>query len=309
MGLCWSFIFLIIVYDKPNEDRSISSEELIFIEKGISDVKYLLTNDKNANSLKIPWKSILFSLPVWSICLAHFARGWTFYFLLTNQPAFLNAFGFNITENGTFGLLPHLFKVCLAFSSGFLADFMKLKLLWSTTTVRKFMTCTGYLTEGTCLFFMCFVRNSFVGILLLTIGVGTSGLIVSGWHLNHQDLSQRFASIIAGFTALIGTSAGILSPIVAGILTENQDINGWRSVLFICSFVLYFCSIFYFLFGSAEIQIWANGDQKQEKVRYNSERFPQLFSPPSPLDHLSKPIQNTSNSSPTFPYQSFIQTN
>lgn len=88
--------------------------------------------------------------------------------------------------------------------------------------ILYFDSFEGYLTEGTCLILMCFVRNPFVGILLLTIGVGTSGLIVSGWHLNHQDLSQRYASIIAGFTALIGTSAGIISPIVAGILTKDQ---------------------------------------------------------------------------------------
>ena len=215
-------IFLFVVSNKPSEDRTISPDELLFIEKGIADVKYLLSDDQNGREAAIPWRSILFSLPVWSICLAHLARGWTFYFLLTNQPAFLHALGFDISENGTFGSLPHLTKVCIAFASGFIADFMKWKLLWSTTSVRKFMTCAGYLTEGTCLFLMCFVRSPLLGILLLTIGVGTSGLIVSGWHLNHQDLSQRYASIIAGFTALIGTSAGILSPIVAGILTKDQ---------------------------------------------------------------------------------------
>lgn len=69
---------------------------------------------------------------------------------------------------------------------------------------------------------MCYVTNPYIGITLLTIGVGSSGLMVSGWHLNHQDLSPRYASVIAGFTAVIGTSAGIVSPIVAGLLTKQQ---------------------------------------------------------------------------------------
>jgi len=83
------------------------------------------------------------SLPVWAICCAHFARGWTFYLLLTNQPAFLNAFGFGVTENGTLGSLPHIMTVIVALSSGFIADYMRLDLLCSTTNVRKIMTCTG----------------------------------------------------------------------------------------------------------------------------------------------------------------------
>jgi hypothetical protein len=92
---------------------------------------------------KIPWKLIFGSFPVWSICCAHFARGWTFYLLLTNQPSFLNAFGFGVTENGTLGSLPHILTVLVALSSGFIADYMRLNLLWSTTNVRKIMTCSG----------------------------------------------------------------------------------------------------------------------------------------------------------------------
>ncbi|CAF4877681.1 unnamed protein product, partial [Rotaria sp. Silwood2] len=183
--------------------------------------------------------------------------GWTFYLLLTNQPAFLNAFGFGVTENGTLGSLPHIMKVLIALLSGFIADYMRLNLLWSTTNVRKIMTCTGYIIEGTCLLIMCHVKNPYIGITLLTIGVGSSGLMVSGWHLNHQDLAPRYASVLAGFTAVIGTSAGIISPIVAGLLTKEQDLIGWRHVFTIASLVLYISSLFYMIFASGDLQSWA----------------------------------------------------
>jgi hypothetical protein len=48
-----------------------------------------------------------------------------------------------VTENGTLGSLPHIMTVIVALSSGFIADYMRLDLLWSTTIVRKIMTCTG----------------------------------------------------------------------------------------------------------------------------------------------------------------------
>ena len=94
--------------------------------------------------------------------------------------------------------------------------------------------------EATCLLIMCRVTNPYMGIGLLTLGVGSSGLMVSGWHLNHQDLSPRYASVLAGFTAVIGTSAGIISPIVAGLLTEKQVGNFYLN--------LYLFPICFFLF-------------------------------------------------------------
>ncbi len=132
-----------MIYEKPDEHPTISEEELIYIEKSVADVKSLYDENETHSISKVPWKLILISLPVWAICCAHFARGWTFYLLLTNQPAFLNAFGFGVTENGTLGSLPHIMTVLIALCSGFIADYMRLNLLWSTTNVRKIMTCTG----------------------------------------------------------------------------------------------------------------------------------------------------------------------
>ena len=143
LGLFWSLAFVSLVSEKPNEHPTISEEELIFIEKSLEDVRGLYGKKDGSGEETIPWKAIVLSLPVWAICWAHFARGWTFYLLLTNQPAFLQAFGFGVTENGTLGSFPHILKVLVALSSGFIADFLRWNLLWSTTNVRKTMTCAG----------------------------------------------------------------------------------------------------------------------------------------------------------------------
>jgi hypothetical protein len=85
---------------------------------------------------------------------------------------------------------------------------------------------------------MCYVTDPYCGIGLLTLGVGSSGLMVSGWHLNHQDLSPRYASVLAGFTAVIGTSAGIISPIVAGLLTKEQ-VEDFNVNVFLFSIIIF----------------------------------------------------------------------
>ncbi|CAF0807251.1 unnamed protein product [Didymodactylos carnosus] len=297
LGLIWSLTFILLIYDSPREHPTISKAEKDHIEKSIAEVASLY------EPKPVPWRAILTSLPVWAIAFAHFARGWTFYLLLTNQPAFLNAFGFSVAENGTLGSLPHIMKVLVALQSGFLADYMRLKLWWSTKTVRKIMTCTGYIVEAMCLMVVCHVHNGYIGIALLTIGVGASGLMVSGWHLNHQDLAPRYASVLAGFTAFIGTTAGIISPIIAGILTRKQDILGWTYVFTICSLVLFGAAIFYFFFAAGDLQIWATHVETQT-VRLHSEKLPSVTA----FEHSIQedvPIKKQKNNSQSFMTSSY----
>ena len=46
----------------------------------------------------IPWRRILTSAPVNALSVCNFSRNFVFFFLLTNEPLFLNVFGYNIAE-------------------------------------------------------------------------------------------------------------------------------------------------------------------------------------------------------------------
>ena len=47
----------------------------------------------------IPWGSILTSVPLWAIVVAHFSYNWTFYTLLTLLPTYMsNILGFSIQQ-------------------------------------------------------------------------------------------------------------------------------------------------------------------------------------------------------------------
>jgi len=47
---------------------------------------------------KIPWVDILTSLPVNALNVCNFARSFVFFMLLTNEPAYLNVFNYNLAE-------------------------------------------------------------------------------------------------------------------------------------------------------------------------------------------------------------------
>lgn len=59
-------------------------------------------------------------------------------------------------------------------------------------------------------------------VFLLTLGVGMNGAIYSGFKINHLDITPRFAGILMAFTNCTANLAGLLAPIIAGILIDGK---------------------------------------------------------------------------------------
>lgn len=82
IGLIWYVVWIIVVADTPERDSRISSEELRYI------TEILNTSDKK-KPVKLPWRAVLTSLPVWAITVSHFSENWGFYTQLTQLPTFM----------------------------------------------------------------------------------------------------------------------------------------------------------------------------------------------------------------------------
>ncbi|KAG2467242.1 S17A5 protein, partial [Polypterus senegalus] len=67
-------------------------------------IKHKVGIDSGSNTIPhltktIPWGSILKSVPLWAIVMAHFSYNWSFYTLLTLLPTYMkNILGFNIQQ-------------------------------------------------------------------------------------------------------------------------------------------------------------------------------------------------------------------
>ena len=77
--LLWWWWF---VEDSPDQDRSITDQELEYLQNTIG-----VTEREVACSP--PWRAMLTSKPVWAIIIAHFTENWGFYTLLTSLPMFM----------------------------------------------------------------------------------------------------------------------------------------------------------------------------------------------------------------------------
>ncbi|KAI3379811.1 hypothetical protein SNEBB_005412 [Seison nebaliae] len=252
VSIVWVLVAYFLLYSTPRDDPNVTAIEMETINAGTS----LTTLNVDDSRPYTPWKEILTSLPVWSIALGQFARSWVFFLMLSNEPVYLSLFNFNLATNGVLSSLPHIVMVITAFTSGFIADAFIIDWRKSITLTRKVFTATGFSIEAISLLVLGFIRTGPWALVCLSIGIGMSGLTVSGWQINHLDLTKRHTGIVAGFGATIGNFAGILSPFIAGVLTKHQTLEQWRLVFVITSCIIIVCTLFYLLFGSGERQQW-----------------------------------------------------
>ena len=65
-------------------------------------------------------------------------------------------------------------------------------------------------------------HDTFLAVGLFTLALGFSGLSMSGYNVNHLDISPRYAGILLGITNCAATIPGIVGPYVVGFLTNNE---------------------------------------------------------------------------------------
>ncbi|XP_069462354.1 sialin isoform X2 [Ambystoma mexicanum] len=129
-GIIWFVLWMIIVSDTPETHRTISPSEREYI---IASLQNQMSTQKS-----IPCGSMVKSLPLWAIIVAHFSYNWTFYTLLTLLPTYMKEIlRFNAQENGFLSALPYLGCWSCMILTGLLADYMREKLNISTVVVRK----------------------------------------------------------------------------------------------------------------------------------------------------------------------------
>jgi len=208
----------------------------------------------------VPWSKIATSLPFWACAVAHFANNWGFYTLLTCLPKYmLDVLQFDMTQNGILSALPYIGTWFLMIGGGQLADRLRVPHRLTTTTVRKLFCAAGLIIPG-----LFLIAIGFLGcdrILIVTsivISIGSTGLAVSGFAVNHLDLAPTYAGTLLGLTNTLATIPGILGPQVVGALTYHAStLTQWQKVFYITTSIYVFSAAVFAVFGSGRLQEWA----------------------------------------------------
>lgn len=254
VGVLWFILWAFLVSDTPEAHKTISPVEKEFI---ISSLQHELSSKKS-----VPWLSILTSLPLWSIVIAHFSYNWTFYTLLTLLPSYMkDVLRFNIQEDGYLSALPYFGCWACMMIVGQLADYLRQNQLLTTIAVRKIWTLIGMLGPAVFLVAAGYTGCNYkLAVALLTISSTLGGFNMSGFSINHLDIAPSYAGILLGITNSFATIPGMVGPVIAKSLTHYNTIEEWKSVFYIAAAIDVFGALFFLLFGKGEVQSWALND-------------------------------------------------
>ena len=252
-GCVWCLVWFVLCHSSPSSHPRISAAERYYIEKSMESCE-------TSVKLPVPWTKIATSRPVWACAIAHFANNWGYYTLLTCLPKYMrDVLQFDMTQNGILSGLPYLVTWLLMTAGGQLADCLRAPHRLQTGTVRKLFCAVGLLIPGIFLTTIGFLGcNRFLIVSAVVIAVGSSGLAMSGFGVNHLDLAPEHAGTLMGLTNTLATIPGFLGPQVVGALTYQASNRAqWQKVFYISTAIYCFGAAVYVVFGSGKLQDWA----------------------------------------------------
>ncbi|KAL6437426.1 hypothetical protein ACFW04_005133 [Cataglyphis niger] len=273
LTILWSTVFLYYGADSPAEHRSISQKEREYIEESLRTTE---TKDEDKNESKqkrIPWKEIFTSLPMWALIITHCSQNWGYLTLLTEMPNYMTGVIKNIEKSGLFSALPYLVMWILSFPFSWLSDYA-LKKGVSRGTVRKVCNTVAHWGPAVALGLMSVAPtdNYIWAVVILTVAVGLNAGSLCGYQINHIDLSPNFAGTMMSITNCIATIAGIIAPLICGlIVTDESNVYQWNIVFYISAAIFFFGNLIFVIFGKGEVQWWNDPEEVQIRQQKRKE--------------------------------------
>lgn len=216
IGCLWFLLWLAVVKESPDVDPHITEEEKKYIMESLGH-----TSDSKPKD-PIPWRSIFTSSAVWAIAAANFSENWGFYTLLTQLPTFLkDTLDLKLEGNGLISGLPYLTMAIMLIPSGYLADWSQKRGYLTTTQVRRYFNCGGFLAQTAFMMLAAYLAHPIYSIISLVTAVGLGAFSISGYAVNHLDIAPQYAGILMGISNTFGTMPGIISPLITGFIVQS----------------------------------------------------------------------------------------
>uniref|UniRef100_A0A1A9ZSQ1 Major facilitator superfamily (MFS) profile domain-containing protein n=1 Tax=Glossina pallidipes TaxID=7398 RepID=A0A1A9ZSQ1_GLOPL len=217
LGMLWCFLWYMLAYNTPHEHPRITNEELEYIEMNIG------VEVKESVGMKVPWKCIFTSPPVWAIGITTFGRIWIHYVFIVYGPSFMtNILKFPLQTNGFLSGMPFICSYLSSVVFCCIADKMVLKEVMSLTNIRKLFTAFSQIIPGILIFSIGYINNIVVLLIIWFIAVTYITASYAGAMANIVDIAPNLAGQVLAFCQTIHMPASFLSPLAGGFIVTSE---------------------------------------------------------------------------------------
>ncbi|XP_076263007.1 putative inorganic phosphate cotransporter [Rhynchophorus ferrugineus] len=265
LGIIWFIIWVMLCYSEPESHPFITDREKEYLQKELGS----LSTEKPP----IPWKGILTSVPVWALVITQVGHDWGFFTMVTDLPKYMkDVLKFNVSQNGIWSSVPYVVMWFTSLGSGWLCDFLVKKKIMGLTFSRKFFTSIASMGPAVFILVASYVGcDRMLAVWMFTIAMGLMGCYYCGMKINALDLSPNFAGTLMAIINGLGATSGIVTPYLAGALTEDHTLKQWRLVFWITFGVFAVTNLIYLTCGTGKVQKWNNPENNREKPNEDNE--------------------------------------
>ncbi|KAK5641059.1 hypothetical protein RI129_009606 [Pyrocoelia pectoralis] len=248
LGLTLNIAWRVTAYDKPELHPRITLDELTYIQENRNK-----TDDCNH---RIPWISILSSLPLWAIVVSAFGRIWFSAVVSIYGSLYLKTInGLNAKMIAIFSGAIYLGNFLFALIFSCISDELLTREVISLLANRKLITAIGQVPSALLMAGVGYLGCSVP--LVLTIW-GLIQMLLSvcfvGAMVNIVDIAPAFSAPAMGFVQMVGMLPEVISMLVAkSYLQEGVSLGAWKEIFITTSIIGLGSYLFYFIFSSSDV--------------------------------------------------------
>ncbi len=216
LGIVWALIWFIAYRDHPEQSAHVSADELTFIQQNLDSLSQEVHSLKEQ---KTTWRFMLFNQALLANNFAFFVFGYLLFFSITWLPGYLEQmYHIHINKVGMFLIGPWLFATILVLLGGILSDY-----LWNKThnlrIARSHVIWICQVISAICLIPIIWHPSLTIALLCISLGVGFGMMPNAAFYAINTDLARDRAATSLGIMDCAFALAGILAPLLTGILS------------------------------------------------------------------------------------------
>ncbi|KAI6217521.1 MFS domain-containing protein [Aphelenchoides besseyi] len=247
------FVLWFLVYcDKPQDSRKVSPIELEKIQRNKN-------RDQINGTKKIPYKSLLTDVRIWSIWFSAFAEIFSTSFLSVHSPYYIkNVLQYSVEETGNFSALSRLVQIPVRLICGemsdritFLSENLKL-IVFNTITVGGAgvsFAAIGFMPKE-------YPILPIIGFCMVNVMTGSAS---GGFYKAAVLYSRQYSHFVIATCQFLRCIALFLGPaMVAVFIHDEESQSQWKVVFLIIAAFLFMATIIFCVFSTSEPAVYTD---------------------------------------------------